>query len=69
MTKGQLPDKIKKLIGKLFQVDDEIIYYAEYSDGCTYVRTRSGAEQWEGKEHSPHIKFYPNDKPVKEWGK
>ncbi len=63
-----IPQKAKELIGKLFSNDDEIVYYAEYDDGCAHTITRKGAESWQGK-HSPHLRFYPDDKPVREWHK
>lgn len=57
-------DAIKK--AQLFGV--EITYYAEYSDGCTFMEYSNGGKSWEGKEHSPHHTFFPDDIPVKEWG-
>jgi hypothetical protein len=65
--------KLKKLPSKA--IDDasalgfrgEIVYYAEYSDGCYYIESSGGDSKWNGKTHAPHTSFYPDDIPVKVW--
>lgn len=58
-------DAIRKA-GKL-QPGATITYYIEYDDGCTYTEYDNGAKSWEGRSHSPHIEFYPDDLPIREY--
>ena len=42
------------------------IYRAEYSDGCVVIKTTRGMSSY-GPEHAPHLSFFPDDVPVREW--
>ena len=45
----------------------DITYYCEYQDGCQTRHYSDGSVGYSGKQHAPHEKFHPEDKPVKEW--
>ena len=47
-----------------YEFMDDWIYYAEYRDGCHFIKYADGSLKSGGPKHAPHESFIPGDVPV-----